>query len=155
MRKIIFGILIIVTASLIAIGTSNSFLADTGKSNANNFSAGILDIVDGASTLVPFNFSGLAPGNIVSKTVSLRNAGTVPIGTLVVSVTNKTGDAGLIDQINISPELNGSNILGSDVISPGETYTVVFNFSVPTTLGQEWQGKSMSFDLEFFGEQTN
>ncbi len=152
MARILFGLVIILSVSLAAIGTSRSFLIDSESSNTNSFSAGTLDLVDGASTLVPFSFSSLRPGDTVSKIISLRNAGTIPIGHLAVSATNKTGDSDLIDQLTVTPAIDRSNILGSDTIPPGETYPVVLNFSVPGILGEEWQGKTINFDLEFYAE---
>lgn len=41
------------------------------------------------------------------------------------------------------------------VINPGENYIVFIGFTVPSTLGNEWQDKSASFDLVFTGEQSH
>jgi predicted ribosomally synthesized peptide with SipW-like signal peptide len=41
------------------------------------------------------------------------------------------------------------------VIHPGESYTLNFDFTVPTTLGNTYQGQSSSFDMVFNAEQTH
>jgi predicted ribosomally synthesized peptide with SipW-like signal peptide len=41
------------------------------------------------------------------------------------------------------------------VIHPGESYTVTLDFAVPAELGNEWQGKNVTFDLVFEAEQIH
>lgn len=58
---------------------------------------------------------------------------------------------------------NNSNILdgpayyrtAAGVINAGESYTVNIRFTIPATLGNEWQNRTASFDLEFLGEQSH
>lgn len=153
MVKILLGLAVIFAVSFVAITYSRSFLSDTENSTTNNFSAGTFDISDNANTLVPFDFSSLHPGDHVSKTVSLKNIGSVDIASLSVTAANKTGDIGLLDQLSVSPLLNDTNILVATTIHPNDVYTITFDFTVPSDLGPEWQGKTMQFDLNFNAKQ--
>lgn len=58
---------------------------------------------------------------------------------------------------------NDSNIIdgpayyetAAGVLHPGETYVCAFDFSMPTTVGNAYQGQSATFDLVFTAEQTH
>jgi len=43
----------------------------------------------------------------------------------------------------------------AEVIHPGESYTMTFDFIFPTTMGNEFQGQTASFDMLFYAEQTH
>ncbi|HGE72704.1 TPA: hypothetical protein ENX78_17840 [Candidatus Poribacteria bacterium] len=47
------------------------------------------------------------------------------------------------------------NATAGHVLSPGKKDTIIIDFIVPTTLGNEWQGKTASFDLRFDAEQSH
>jgi hypothetical protein len=58
--------------------------------------------------------------------------------------------------------MNGADMLDTafyrtpaGVIHPGESYTITMDFAVPAELGNEWQGKSVMFDLKFEAEQVH
>lgn len=60
--------------------------------------------------------------------------------------------------------LNDVNILGkavyrdstaAHVLSPTKKDTIILDFFVPTTLGNDYQGATASFDLQFEGEQSH
>lgn len=63
----------------------------------------------------------------------------------------------------ILPWMSNANMLDdpsyyrtpAGVIHPGESYTMAFDFSLPTTVGNELQGKSASFDMVFHAEQSH
>lgn len=64
----------------------------------------------------------------------------------------------------ISPWLTDIDVLGTAVyrdataghiMVPGSKSTMILDFRVPTTLGNEFQGLSASFDLEFTAEQVH
>jgi len=40
-------------------------------------------------------------------------------------------------------------------ILPGQDYSVIFDFSVPTTVGNTYQGQTASFDIVFYAEQAH
>lgn len=58
---------------------------------------------------------------------------------------------------------NNSNILdaptfyrtAADKIQPGQNYVCVFDFTMPTTVGNDYQGKTASFDMTFTAEQVH
>ncbi|MEI8061388.1 MAG: TasA family protein [Candidatus Berkelbacteria bacterium] len=41
------------------------------------------------------------------------------------------------------------------IINVGQDYVVGIRFTIPTTLGNEWQNRTASFDLVFTGEQSH
>lgn len=64
----------------------------------------------------------------------------------------------------VNSHLTGVDILGTAVyrdataakiLAPGEKITVIIDFKVPTTVGNSWQGKSVTFDLRFDAEQVH
>lgn len=63
----------------------------------------------------------------------------------------------------ISPWLKDIDVLGTPVYSEGVTgdvmvfgsqSTIILDFKIPTTVGNSFQGKTVTFDLEFFAEQV-
>jgi len=92
------------------------------------------------------------------------------LGQINVSVSCKVGTsdpAFFTDDWGIKPTVaswfNNSNILdgpayyrtAAGVLRPGETYVCNFDFSMPTTVGNPYQGQTATFDLVFTGEQTH
>lgn len=64
----------------------------------------------------------------------------------------------------VNTHLNDINVLGTAVyrdataakiLAPSEKITLILDFRAPTTLGNEWQGKSAVFDIRFDAEQTH
>ncbi len=64
----------------------------------------------------------------------------------------------------VTPWLNNINILGTAVyrdataahkMAPGKTATIILDFNLPTTLGNEIMGKSVTFGLSFEAEQVH
>ncbi len=66
----------------------------------------------------------------------------------------------------IVPWLNGIDVLGTpvyvnpgntaaDKMVPGSTDTIILDFRLPATSGNEWSGMSASFDLTFDAEQSH
>ena len=64
----------------------------------------------------------------------------------------------------VNSHLTGLDVLGTAVyrdataakiLAPGEKITVIIDFKVPTTVGNSWQGKSVTFDLRFDAEQVH
>ncbi|MCL4397690.1 CalY family protein [Patescibacteria group bacterium] len=64
----------------------------------------------------------------------------------------------------VSTWLNNVDILGTavyrdataaHVLAPGKNDTIILDFKVPTTVDNNYQGQSASFDLQFFAEQSH
>lgn len=64
----------------------------------------------------------------------------------------------------INPWLSNVDVLGTAVyrdataghiMIPGSSSTIILDFKVPTTVGNDMQGKSVTFDLEFVAEQVH
>lgn len=47
------------------------------------------------------------------------------------------------------------NATAAHVLEPGKVDTLILDFKLPQNLGDEWQGKSVSFDLLFDAEQSH
>jgi predicted ribosomally synthesized peptide with SipW-like signal peptide len=94
------------------------------------------------------------------------------LGQIVVSATGRVGSADsayftddwmtLGSKPTASSWFNNSDLLDTafyrtpaGVIHPGETYTMTFDFTLPTTVGNDFQGKTATFDLTFTGEQSH
>jgi hypothetical protein len=148
--RILLALFVVFMALFVVVSFSRANLSDNETASGNSFTAGTLSITDGSSTLVPFDVGDLKPGNHVSKIFNLRNGGSVAISKLTVNAVNLVGDAGLIDQLGPAfPR----DLLGSGQILPGDFFPATVNFDVPATIGPEWQGKTVQFDLEFNAEQ--
>jgi len=143
----------------------------------------IADVSEGWTKTV--SFQNLKAGDRIRKWVTLENTGTLDVDSLRVSAVNVVDNSGLLGQIKISamgsvsgdpayftpdwtggatvlPWFNNADILDNayyrapaGVIKSGERYTLIFDFTVPTTLGNELQGQSASFDMVFTAEQAH
>ncbi len=65
----------------------------------------------------------------------------------------------------VSTWLQNVNLLGTPVyvnpgsvaatqIAPGATDTIILDFQIPTTVGNDFQGKTVTFTLQFNAEQV-
>ena len=168
MIRIFSRAVLICAVIFLSISFSKANYFDSEASNENLFNAGTLMISDAGTTLVPFNFGSLHPGDHVTKTINLKNSGSIDISGLTVSAVNQTGDTGLLEQIQItavsgttyftdssskiSPWMTNANILNG-VITPDQTYILEFSFDVPATISTVWEGKSVNFDIQIRAEQ--
>lgn len=157
MIRILSRVVLIFTVILLSISFSKANYFDTEASNENLFNAGTFTVSDAATTLIPFNFGSLHPGDHVTKTINLKNSGTINITKLIISAVNLTGDIGLLDQLNVSVSsgsvwTNKSSFIVT-VIPPGSIYDLSIDFIVPGDISADWQGKSINFDLELKAEQ--
>ena len=124
-------------------------------------------------------FTNLKPGDHVFKWVTLTNTGSLNVEALTVTAKNLNDPSGLLGQMvvsttgrigsndaatftpagvnHVSTWFNNADILdysfsatpAAGVIHPGEEYTIVFDFSVPDTVGNAFQGVTASFDISF------
>ncbi len=157
MIRIFSRAVLICAVIFLSISFSKANYFDTEASNENLFNAGTLMISDAGTTLVPFNFGSLHPGVHVTKTINLKNSGTIDISGLKVSAVNLTGDIGLLDQLSVSVSsgsvwANKSSFI-STVIHPGGIYNLLIDFIVPEDISSDWQGKTINFDIQIRAEQ--
>lgn len=176
-KKILLSVLMIGTIAVMAgAGTWASF-TDTGKSTANTFTAGTLDLKFGtAETMTGFNIENVAPNaQGTAGTISITNSGTIPAtltGTAsnivnnengmnapetAADTTNGVGDLGSAVTITISdgsstPIYSGlvSGLSGANfgAFTAGQTKTYTVTYSV-SNAGNEIQSDILSFDIDF------
>ena len=80
-KKILISLITIGAVSIIAIGGTVAYFFDTETSTGNTFSAGTLDLeVDSQNpwTSTPFTIGDVKPGDSGSKTILLKNVGSLP-----------------------------------------------------------------------------
>lgn len=170
MRKILLSLVIIavlastVTASAIALWT------DTETSSANVFTTGTLDIAltDGAP--LPFNVSGMAPGDSVSGTLVVANSGSLQLRYAMTT----TGDgASTLDEQLDCVIMQGATTLydgklssafigdpaqgaqaGDRTLDAGINETLTFTVTLPIDTDNTYQGATCSVDFVFDAEQT-
>lgn len=80
-KKILISLITIGVISIIAVGGTVAYFSDTETSSGNTFSAGTLDLeVDDQNpwTSTPFTIGDVKPGDSGSKTILLKNIGSLP-----------------------------------------------------------------------------
>jgi spore coat-associated protein N len=175
-KKILAGIVVVgILALAIGWGTY-SYFSDTETSSGNTFSAGTLDLkVDGKDDPLGayFSVSDVKPGDSGSKDIVLSNAGTLD-GKAYIHFKNVEDSPGTTPESEPKPDYgelsknlkikvsNGtatvvegflsdiksnSYLLGT--IAGGGSLTVTIEWSIPSTVGNEIMGDSVTFDIEF------
>ena len=179
-RKLLAGLIVIGFVGF-AIGWGTySYFSDTETSSGNIFSAGTLDLkVNGTDNPSAFfTVSNVMPGNSSSKSIVLSNSGTLA-GKAYIHFKNVVDSPGTTPQPEPTPDngelsknlkikvSNGtatvvegflfdiksnSYLLGT--IAGGGFLTVTIEWSIPSTVGNEIMGDSVTFDIEFSLEQA-
>lgn len=182
-KRIMMSVLIIgVVASLVGVGVY-ALYSDTASSSGNTFSTSTLDLkVDGADTMVPMSFSGIAPGDdgsvYHSQFYALTKDGSVPAGKLTLSVDNVHDIAGVDGHGDLSGVVHvgvyypdADTYVGEYSLSDLASGIVVTNdfdnttatvgprgiqlsAELPASAGNEVQGDGVAFDAHLTVEQT-
>jgi predicted ribosomally synthesized peptide with SipW-like signal peptide len=182
MKKLLFSLLAVGVVSALAVGATRAYFTDTESVLGNTISTGTLSIKNAsADWMMQVTFSNLKPGDLIRKWVVIQNDGTLPIGSLTVSAVNVSDPSGLLHQLtgwtygtiagtSDDPNgvqtgyntdamvlLNNANLLSpaNPTLQPGQSTKVQVQFVMPATLGNEWQGKTATFDLQFNAEQVH
>jgi len=190
--KIILSLVVIAAVSAIAVGGTLAYFSDTETVAGNTFASATLSIKNNtpAWSVLPFTLTNFKPGDDIRRYITITNDGTIDIGSLKISATNKMDPDKLLENIKVavynevedfdqgiySPDwgkgqpvsdwLTNVNVLGTPVyVNPGNTTGTVLAagkntvvqlwFRVPADLGNEFQGKSATFDIEFLAEQVH
>jgi len=176
-KKILASVVTIsIVALMVGVGTFALF-SDTETSTGNTFTAGTLDLnVDGKDDPnVPFYFaeSNVKPGDSGSKSVVLSNSGTLA-GKAYIHFKNVVDRPGTtpepeptLDDGELSQNLYIKVLVGDTIkaegylfnikcisyelgtIAGGGSLTVTIEWSIPSTVGEEIMGDSVTFDIEF------
>ena len=158
-----------------------SLFSDTETSSGNTFTAGTLDLkVDGKDNPldVYFNVGNVKPGDSGSRDIVLSNAGTLD-GNAYIHFKNvvdspgttpepePTPDNGELSQnlkikVLVGGEVKAEGILSAinctsyllGTIAGGRSLTVTIEWSIPSDVGADIMGDSVTFDIEFSLKQA-
>jgi predicted ribosomally synthesized peptide with SipW-like signal peptide len=180
-KKILVSVMVIGLVAALAGAGLYAYFNDTETSSNNTFSAGTLDLkVDGKDNTLGayFSVSDVKPGDSGSKGIVLSNSGTLA-GKAYINFTNVVDSPGTNPEPEPTPDngelsqnlyikvlvdstvkaegyLSGINstsyLLGT--IAGGGSLTVTIEWSIPSGVGNEIMGDSVTFDIEFSLEQA-
>ena len=182
-RKVVGSLGVLGAAAAVAgLGTFGAFTDSTAPINAS-VDTGTLSINATTQGSLPMAVSGLVPGDSITRAVTLHNDGNLPLGSInlstgVTTASNLTTDAanGLQKSVrscavawvqsgNTYTCASGEKLLGAgpvmtDVALPGANALnaqssdyLAYTISLPTTAGNDFQGKSAALSLVFTGTQ--
>jgi predicted ribosomally synthesized peptide with SipW-like signal peptide len=176
MNKKILASMVVIGILALAMGYGTySYFSDTETSSGNTFSAGTLDLKVGGTDNPSafFTVSNVMPGNSSSQSIVLSNSGTLD-GKAYIHFKNVVDSPGTTPEPEPTPDngelsqnlkikvsnstatvvegfLSGINstsyLLGT--IAGGGSLTVTIEWSIPSTVGNEIMGDSVTFDIEF------
>lgn len=169
----LFTILLVLGATTSA---TKAVFSSTATVDDNNFATGTLEIrVNGQPSISGFTFTNVAPGDCKAGQFGVNNYGapwfggpsTLPAKELVISAEDPTGDTALYEALEVTIEANRGwptwmpvyNGLLKDLfegdllddrwsdLAAGNSEDVKYNVCLPTTAGDDLQGKSTTFDF--------
>lgn len=146
-------------------GTSASFTATTANPS-NLFATATLSLSNDKSTAGSLvSLSNMVPGDTANRTVTITNTGNVGF-TYTGSATNLTTTLLWTDAVNglqvtakrglttlYTGALKNLAIPASPTIAPLGTDTLTFDFSLPTTADNTFQGLSQTFTITYTATQ--
>lgn len=135
-------------AATVAVGGVTLALFTSQAANQNNtFTAGTVDIeVDNPGAWSAF-YNNMAPGDTVTKTITVKNAGSLELE--FVTVRKKSG--ALFGGATPATVLITN---GMGVLAPGATQAVTVAVSLPLAADNAYQTATGNLDLEFTAFQT-
>ncbi|MFJ9500036.1 TasA family protein [Brevibacillus centrosporus] len=145
-------------AALIGGGTFALFTSEA-QNTGNTFAAGSVEVsLDKPDGTTYFNVENIAPGDSETKTVTVKNSGTLELrydlgvdltgdlaaapNGLTVKVTDKNGN-------EIAPGPDGNRVLAA-----GASEELKVTYTLPKEAGNEYQGKAATLGLKVLAEQT-
>jgi hypothetical protein len=157
------------TVAGMSFGTGTLAITDTSQQWMKHVSFSNLKPGDSIRKWVVFTNTGTLDVDTLTVTKSAVSDSSGLLSQIPVSIAASTPTS---QQAIFTPNwtggttaaawFNNSDILdtayyrtGAGVIHPGETYTVIIDFTVPTTLPNTYQGATAGFDLIFHAEQSH
>lgn len=138
---------VVVAVALAGAGTLALFTAETG-STGNTFTAGTLDIDVTAPGTWSADYSNMAPGDVVTKTLTLKNTGNLELKFAPkIPVTSGALFSG-------TGKALVSITYDDPVLLPDETEDVVIAVELPLTAGNAYQNTTGDLSLTFLALQT-
>lgn len=154
-------------AALIGGGTFAIF-TDTASNAQNTFTSGTIDINlgDGAwAGAAHVDIANLAPGDSGSKTVTVKNDGSLELrydvtGTLAGALASNdpngdtVADPGESNPLVVTVTPTNGGALTDRVLAPNTSETFTISYSLPKAAGNTYQAKSATYDFKVDAEQT-
>jgi hypothetical protein len=190
MLKIFKSLFLIFAVATIAAGTTMASFSSTSTLSGVTFAAGTLQ-TSFVNTSGNVNFTNIKPGDTLRKWVTIENTGTLDIGSLSMQISNVTGNAGLLNNMDViitgwdnqqnnavfnpgwtqygqpvtnlynpinvfsNPDYIGGNQAALPTeLSPNQQDLFAIDFTLLPTTNNNWQGQSVSFNLNFVAGQT-
>lgn len=152
------SLMIIGLVSALVGGATFAIFTDSAVNQNNTFTAGTLDIVlnnDTDDEVTSFNVTDIKPGDSGSAIVNVKNNGSLALK-YNMTIT-KNGDLfGGSNPIAITVKNSAGTVLNlADFrdLAVGANEDLTVEWSFPSSAGNEYQGKSGTFDLTFNAEQ--
>ena len=171
-RKVLIPLATALAAGAIAIGSGATFSSQSTNSG-NVYKAGTLTQSNNVSGAL-FNLINLKPGDQITKTVTIKNTGTLParfslsgtatngFSTNMLSFSIKEGSTALVTQTSLSA--TGTAVLPSTASAttpaitawaPGESHTYTFTVALDYRAPNADQGKSATAAFNWDSLQEN
>ena len=176
MLRIAKSLSMIAIVAALAIGATSAVFTSQASVTSNTFATGTLQIrVDGQASIPGFTFTNAAPGDSVSGSFTLQNYGapwfagpsTLPARSILMSVDHVGGSGGLFNslQIEMTKSSGSTEVLYSGPLNAfynkdalmswlhpaglaaGNSETINYTITLPSTIGNALQGTSTNFDF--------
>lgn len=160
-RKVLIPLATALVAGAIAIGSGATFTSQS-TNDGNVYAAGTLEQSNNVTGAL-FNLINLKPGDQVTKTVTIKNTGTLPADfSLTGTATNafsadmlsfsiKEGSSSLVTQTSLNdvgtvdlPSTASATTPATTAWAPGESHTYTFAVALDSSAPNADQGKSAS-----------
>jgi len=156
-------------SSLFRIAVATVMVVVAGGAIALKQEPGIVQAVGDLTVTFPsspfFSETNMAPGDVVDKTLTVENNGPVPRMVAVrahdvsrdpagppdlddvLTLDIKEGATTLASFGSLKTFLNDADGVLLSILNPGDTTSYTFEVDFPTSAGNEFQGRSVEFDL--------
>ena len=179
---------LVAVGALAAVGgavlSTNAFLSDSQSVTGNSIATGgvSLDIKNAGVAVAPISVPAMLPGDTVTITVPVKNAGAVDLRYRVQLVNEAGSGVGVLDSAlsssgtvsgeGTSPGASPSQAIATGALSNnewlfgntadterqltvGKTDSFPLTITLPSSADNTVAGKSLTFDLQFTAEQTD
>lgn len=137
---------VVVISAVVGVGTFALF-SDSALNNANSFQAGTLSIdVDKPGTW-SVNFENMAPGDTVSKTITVKNTGSLDLE----FATSATRTGALFTGAG---RATYALLNAYGTLAPGATQDVTVQVTLPLSAANSYQSAQGTMNITFFAFQT-
>lgn len=157
-KSVMFALLITVVGAMLIAGATYAIFTSSAANSGNSFSAGTLAInLDKPDGTKYFDITNMAPGDSGSKTVTVKNDGSLALRYDIAS--SLTG--GLTEGANpltvTIKDIAGNTIVPGDnnrVLAAGDSEVLTVYWDLPLAAGNEYQDENASYSFTVNAEQT-